>query len=79
MKNEYSSDLFSFKYYNIKDNSVLENHDNSCSIITITNGNGILKVNTKEYVIKKYDTIIVPAIINKYELIGKLEVIISWI
>lgn len=47
--------------------------------INIISGEGILICNEKEYKIKKGDSFIIPATLGKYEIIGKMELLKSYI
>ena len=79
LHNEFHSDKFSFQKHSISAKEKFLARPNSCIILNIIKGCGELIIDNKSYDLNYLDTILIPANIKEFTVMGKTELIESWI
>lgn len=77
--NIVNCEFFQVNKINNKNKIIIETPEKSFTAINVIEGNGILKLNNKEYKVKKGDSFIIPACNKSYELIGNIQCLESYI
>ncbi|MPQ44074.1 type I phosphomannose isomerase catalytic subunit [Clostridium tarantellae] len=72
-------DYFSLEKYDILNNCMEESNEERFYIFTCVEGNGIIKYSDGELIINKGDSIFIPATLGKYELIGTMSLLKSYV
>lgn len=78
-QNVIDCNYFKVDLLNITSNYQETSNKESFEAMMVVEGNGILKVNNKEYEIKLGDSFIIPANLGKYEVKGKLKLLKAYL